>query len=108
MGGAASSLPAIRRRTGNEDVAPPVWLIPARSSQSKSQETIVPHCYQQSAKRIASVKVVFEGQETLQKKKNKNSACIENGDVVSYELQGRLGLRRVALAPRSAERKTDA
>ena len=23
MGGAASSLPAIRRRTGNEDVAPP-------------------------------------------------------------------------------------
>ena len=32
----------IRRRTGNEDVAPPVWLNPARSSQSKFQETIVP------------------------------------------------------------------
>ena len=87
-----------------------VWLNPARSSQSKFQETIVsrvPLCYQQSAKRIASVKVVFEGQVAL-KKKIKNSACIEKGDVISYELQGRLGLRRVALAPRSAERKTDA
>ena len=31
----------IRRRTGNEDVAPPVWLNFARSSQSKFQETIV-------------------------------------------------------------------
>ena len=31
-GGAASPLPAIRRRTGNEDVAPPVWLNPTRSS----------------------------------------------------------------------------
>ena len=30
LGGAASSLPAIRRRTGNEDVAPPVWLNSAR------------------------------------------------------------------------------
>ena len=27
-----SSLPAIRRRTGNEDVAPPVWLNPVQSS----------------------------------------------------------------------------
>ena len=84
-----------------------VWLIPARSSQSKFQETIVLLRHSQSAKRIASVKVVFEGQETL-KKKIKNSACIEKGDVISYELQGRLGLRRVALVPRSAERKTDA
>ena len=54
-GGAASPLPAIRRHTGNEDVAPPVWLNPARrtlqmvwlnpaqSSQSKFQEPIVPH-----------------------------------------------------------------
>ena len=53
-GGAASPLPAIRRHTGNEDVAPPVWLNavrstlqmvwlnPAQSSQSKFQETIVP------------------------------------------------------------------
>ena len=53
-GGAASSLPAIRRHTGNEDVAPPVrlnpaqssmqmvWLNPARSSESKFQEIIVP------------------------------------------------------------------
>ena len=32
LGGAASSLSAIRRHTGNEDVAPPVWLNPARSS----------------------------------------------------------------------------
>ena len=32
----------IRRHTGNEDVAPPVWLNFARSSQSKFQETIVP------------------------------------------------------------------
>ena len=31
-GGAASSLPAIRRHTGNEDVAPPVWLNSVRSS----------------------------------------------------------------------------
>ena len=30
-GGAASPLPAIRRHTGNEDVAPPVWLNPARA-----------------------------------------------------------------------------
>ena len=30
LGGAASSLPAIRRHTGNEDVAPPVRLNPAR------------------------------------------------------------------------------
>jgi len=48
-----------------------VWLIPARSSQSKFQETIVPRVilvplrHLQSAKRIASVKVVFEGQVTL-------------------------------------------
>ena len=35
-------------------------------------------------------------------------ACIEKGDVVSYELQGRLGLRRVVKVPRFAERKTDA
>ena len=35
-------------------------------------------------------------------------ACIEKGDVVSYELQGRLGLRRVVRVPRSAERKTGA
>ena len=41
-------------------------------------------------------------------KKIKNSACIEKAGVVSYELQGRLGLRRVALVPRSAKRKTDA
>ena len=32
LGGAASPLPAIRRHTGNEDVVPPVWLNPARSS----------------------------------------------------------------------------
>ena len=31
----------IRRHTGNEEVAPPMWLNPARSSQSKFQETIV-------------------------------------------------------------------
>ena len=31
-GGTASPLPAIRRHTGNEDVAPPVRLNPARSS----------------------------------------------------------------------------
>ena len=52
----------IRRRTGNEDVAPPVWLNFARSSQSKFQETIVPRVirvshvsprYQQSAKLLA-------------------------------------------------------
>ena len=65
----------IRRRTGNEDVAPPmrlnpvrsslemVWLNPARSFESKFQETIVPRVsrvphvplrYRQSAKRKAS------------------------------------------------------
>ena len=46
----------IRRRTGNEDVAPPVRLNPARSSQSQFQETIVPRvplCYQQSVKHKA-------------------------------------------------------
>ena len=31
-GGAASPLPAIRRHTGNEDVAPPVWLNAVRST----------------------------------------------------------------------------
>ena len=40
--------------------------------------------------------------------KIKNSACIEKAGVVSYGLQGRLGLRRVVRVPRSAERKTDA
>ena len=40
--------------------------------------------------------------------KNKNSACIEKAGVVSYESQGRLGLRRVVRVPRSAERKTGA
>ena len=65
----------IRRHTGNEDVAPPmrlnpvrislqmVWLNPARSFESKFQETIVPRVsrvphvplrYRQSAKRKAS------------------------------------------------------
>ena len=65
----------IRRCTGNEDVAPPVWLNPARSSlqmvwlnpaqssQSQFQETIVPRVirvphvpprYQQVAKHKAS------------------------------------------------------
>jgi len=39
-------------------------------------------------------------------KKNKKSACIEKGGVISYESQGRLGLRRVVRVPRSAERKT--
>ncbi len=41
-GGAASPLPAIRHHMGNEDVVPPVWINPARSSESKFQETIVP------------------------------------------------------------------
>ena len=72
LGGAASSLPAIRRHTGNEDVVPPVrlnsaqsslqmvWLNFARSSQSRFQETIVsrvPHVplrHRQSAKHKAS------------------------------------------------------
>jgi len=53
----------IRRCTGNEDVAPPVRLNPARSSQSQFQETIVPRVahvphvplrHRQSAKRKAS------------------------------------------------------
>ena len=48
--GAASPLPAIRCHTGNEDVAPPVWLNPARSSESQFQETIVPPRHLQSAK----------------------------------------------------------
>ena len=50
-----------------------VWLNPARSFQSQFQETIVPRVIRvshvllrhlQSAKRIASAKVVFEGQVT--------------------------------------------
>ena len=44
----------IRRHTGNEDVAPPVRLNPARSSESKFQETIVPPRHLQSAKHKAS------------------------------------------------------
>ena len=38
-GGAASPLPAIRRRTGNEDVDPPLW--PDSCANCKFQETII-------------------------------------------------------------------
>ena len=37
--GAASPLPAIRRRTGNEDVDPPLW--PDSCANCKFQETII-------------------------------------------------------------------
>lgn len=85
-GGATSSLPVQRQIAGNEDVAPPVrlnpaqsslqmvWLNPARSSESKFQETIVPRVirvphvplrYIQSAKHKAFHLAIGKARSTL-------------------------------------------